>query len=678
MKISLNWLKDYVIPGISTEKLLERLTMAGLEVEKQEVVGGDIVFEMEITPNRSDCLSFLGIAREVAVVLNKPLKEPKIKKHGFGDKKCSVAINDKKSCHRYIGSIIENVNVRPSPAWLKRKLESVGLRSVNNIVDITNYCMLELGQPLHAFDYDKLIGGKVIVRRAINGEVLKTINDQHLELDPNILVIADEKSPVAVAGIMGGKDTEVSVKTKNILLESAHFDPIFIRRTSRKLAISTESSYRFERGIDKNLIEKCADRAISLILENAGGKLVKRSNVVVPAKNKKSGPIETSVDNINGRLGATIAAKKIKQILSGLGMNVSFKKNNFISVNPPQFRPDLKQEVDIIEEVARVIGYDRLPLSMPHIKASGIAENKNRAIHTKIKDTLTALGFSEAITLSMISTQQLAKTKQGHLEGIKIKNPLSLDQEIMRPSLMPSFLGAIQHNLNRGAKNLCLFELGKIYRIGKDEKGVVALMATGEMFEDWQNNNREINFYHFKGAVLKVFESLGVSPQSIKESLCEEEYFNGPIQMKILVKDKEAAFLGEVDAEVLKNWSIKNKNIFFAELDIENISGAFSRQKMFRPLVEYPQVVRDISLAVKKGINFQEIRQIVFREGTDILTNVRLIEEYLGEKIPPGQRGLIFSMTFQSTKRTLREEEVNKVHAQICQALINEAKVTIR
>ena len=437
MKANLSWLKDYVTPGISADKLAYRLTMAGLEVEGVSKVSGDFVFEMEVTPNRADCLSIIGIAREISAILNKKCDYPRPKKSKLPTKKCDIQVLDKTGCSKYMGTVIENITVEKPSLWMKKRLEPLGLRSINNIVDITNFCLIELGQPLHAFDYDKLEGGKIIVRRAKKGEKIVTIDGVTRDLDPSILIIADAKKPVAIAGIMGGKEAEVSAKTKNILLEAAHFDPILIRRASRKLGLSSDSSYRFERGVDCESVELGSERAIHFILNESKGQITKYARVVSKQKKIKK-IISVSLSRINAYLGTTLKISQVKNTLAKLGCKVTgSSKTQLLKVEVPTFRPDIKEDVDIIEEVARVIGYDNLPMTLPTVKVNKMVNLPKRKTRDNLRQALVAQGLNEILTYSLINFDHFQKSNQENLKGIKIKNPLSKDQEWLRPSLLP-------------------------------------------------------------------------------------------------------------------------------------------------------------------------------------------------------------------------------------------------
>ncbi|MCA9398921.1 MAG: phenylalanine--tRNA ligase subunit beta, partial [Candidatus Omnitrophica bacterium] len=656
MKISLNWLKNYISFSTGLDDFVHKLTMAGIEVEAVHDCHGDKVVEVEVTPNRSDCLNMIGIAREVSAILNKTKKIPSIKKLPLPKTKCDVQIVEKDKCSRYIGTVIEGVSVKKTPDTIRKRIEALGLRSINNVVDITNFSLLENGQPLHAFDYDKLIGGKIVVRFAKKGEKIVTIDGVERELDPSVLVIADEKRPVAIAGIMGGQDTEVTSSTKNILLESACFDQVLIRRTSRKLALSSDSSYRFERGVDFDGVEYGSRRATDLILQTAGGKMTSYSNLIGKKSRKLQTTVNISIDEINSYLGAKLTTAKCKTILDKLDFKVSSTKGGMFKITPPSFRTDIKAGVDVVEEVSRIIGYDNLPMTMPEVKATDITTSNRQICRKRIAQTMVMQGVNEIVTYSMINQAALEKSRQGHLKGIKISNPLTLDQEKMRPAMLPSLLSVVQFNLNKGQKNLKLFEIGKVYT-GNKEKDVLAAVMTGDSDKDWRETMaRARDFFDLKGCVEQVLSKLGFNSVLFEQDT--QEYFEDGAAV-IKVKSQSIGFIGEVHEDVLENWGIKQQKVWFAQIDLDVLYSGAAFEKRFQPISGYPAVVRDISLAVKNSVSFQQIKDIVYELGGKLLTNISLTEEYIGEKIPEGQRGLVFSLQYQSVERTLTEDEVN-------------------
>ena len=663
MKISLTWLKEYIPVKISPEKLAAKLTMAGLEVEKIFSENGDSVFELEITPNRPDCLNYLGIAREVSAILNQSVRYPKIKTFSFPTKKPDVKIEDRQGCLRYIGILIKDVKIGESPAWLKRHLESIGSRSINNVVDITNFCLMETGQPLHAFDYDKLVGNKIIVRKAKPQESIVAIDGTTYLLDPSVLVIADEQRPVAIAGIMGGKETEVTQVTKNILLESAYFDPILIRRASRRLALTSDSSYRFERGVDRDMVLGGAKRAITLIKQLCGGTIDAKTDLVAKKEKAVKKYIQIDLDYVNDRLGGKIPKKQVQTILTRLGCQLKIAKNSF-KITVPSFRNDLKSSVDIVEEIGRIIGYNNLPETFPAIKPTFLEQNPKLSFKKRLAQLLLAQGFNEIITYTMMNQNNLAKTNQAGAAFVSIKNPLSQDQGIMRPSLFPGFLNAVLSNINYGQKDLRFFELGKEYT-AVGEKDVLGLVLCGNRPHDWQKAKTEFNFYDMKGAI----ESLLENYEAIRFVEDDSAVFQPGRAATVQMSGQDIGLFGQVAQAVLNKWDIKTKNVYLARINIDKLFEFYSSDRRYQALLEYPSVVRDISLAVKDTISFQEIVDLIQRVGIKYLTSIKFIEQYLGDKVPSGSRGMVFSLSFQSPDRTLKEEEIVGAYTKICNAL---------
>ncbi len=645
MKLSLNWLKDYVDPKISVDDLVHRLTMAGLEVESVHSVGKDTVLDLEITPNRPDCLNTIGLAREISAICAKNLKLPTVKSYKSGKTTAlSVAIEDKKDCTRYIGTRIENVNVMDAPAWMTERLQALGIRSIGNAVDVTNFVLMEMGQPLHVFDADKIVGNKILVRRARAGEKIVTLDGVERKLDPSILVIADAQKPIAIAGIMGGMDTQVTAQTRNIVLESAQFEMGIVRRGSRLLGLKSDASYRFERGVDLKGVLDGANRATALLVELTRGKFTAR--VDQGQQHKDQGHvIGVSVLDIENLLGTRVSATQVKNALTRLGLKVVVDKKKGFKITTPSFRNDLKQPVDIIEEVARIIGYDHLNVSFPHIQVANIApDTRPRKIKKIVADALVAQGFSETITFSLINQKDLEKSGQSDLTTMPLLNALSAEHNILRPSLLPSLLKVAAMNFNHGQKNLKLFEIGKRYFVD-GEKSTLAILATGRRGHDWRNNSKDVvDFFDVKGVMDQVYSKLGVP-----------EMFDA----KNIVK---------ISKTVLQQWDIKAGDVYFVEIDLHPI---FAKEKpvvKFEALMGFPAIHRDISVAVKRDVAYGAMEQTAYKLGADILKRVDLIEEYVGDKIEKGQRGLVFSLVYQHKERTLREEEVQQVHQRIVEA----------
>jgi len=677
MKVSINWLKEYVAISIPAEKFAQKLTMAGLEVEKISHSNGDTVFELEITPNRPDCLSVLGIARETAAILNKKRIIPKTKKRTRPKKKCAITIDGKKDCPRYIGAVVENITVKKAQDKIIKHLGMLEIRPVNNIVDITNFCLMESGQPLHAFDYDKLSGGKIIVRRAHKGESIVTIDNIERKLDPSILVIADDKRPVAIAGIMGGKNSEVTNSTKNILLECAYFDPVLIRRASRKLGLGSESSYRFERGIDVQTIEGASLRAIDLILEHAQGQLTMYNDCTAGQSKKAPAKIFIPKNMINERTGASLTSAQCRNILTKLDFHVTAGKSGGINVTPPSFREDVSCEPDIIEEISRIVGYDNLPMSTPKVNATNIVQDPKRNTRHTVRGIMIAQGFNEVITYTMINRKCLAQSNQSGLSAVSILNPLTQDQEMMRPSMLPSLLSIVNSNINRGQKNIKFFEVGKIYT-AKGEKDTLGIIMTGLRNTDWRQLQKEhIDYYDIKGIVEQIYRCINITNEKICFQTAHDACFAPGQGAVVEIEGKVAGTLGKIEDNVLNQWDIKQQGVYYAQIDFDSIYRRGGKQDKYQKVSEFPVISRDISLAVKSNISAQDIEQAIRKTANGnndvILADVKFIELYEGKKISRDQRGLIFSLTYQSRlARTLRDEEVEAVHSKVCRFLIDE------
>jgi len=684
VRVTYNWLKDFVEIKIPAQALADKLTMAGLEVTSLEARDGDFVFEIEITSNRPDWLSVMGIAREVAAITGKKFgtrfsvlgsrKSPPIppfSKGGSGGinseyRTLSIYIENKKDCPLYTAKIIRDVKVGPSPDWLKNRLELIGCRSINSIVDITNYILFTWGEPLHAFDLDKLAGNqlKIITRRAKKGEKLVTIDGVERLLDENILIIAHDEKPIAVAGIMGGKDSEVTSNTKNILLEAALFNPILIRRSRQKLGIQTDSSYRFERGIAPETVEFSSCQAAKLIAKLALGKCVLAKACGFGKTKKKNVTLNPAA--VNKLLGTKIAPAKIKNILKKI----------------PTERQDINSEVDLIEEVARIYGYENIPTKLPavnprtncyitkSINAIGAGVKPQVTISqaisfvSLIKNILTGLGLNEVITYSLIDKNLLERTnlKPGS-EIIEILNPLSKEQEILRPQLIPSLERVINYNLNQKQNCINIFEVAKIFSAHQapSEELTLGIALCGEKTQITEDGlvKETLGLMHLKGVLEELFKQLGINDYNF----VRESTYNTTIS----VKGENLGFI-----------TILAKNIFAAELSLDKISAYLALEKKFAPLPKYPAVARDISFIIKDGLLIQEILDTAKEKGRPLLDEIKIVDFYKGKQIPDGYRGFTISCSYRLNERTLTEAEINPTHKLICNALTEHFHAKIR
>ncbi len=669
MKISYNWLKDYVNVKLAPDKLADALNMAGLGVESVKSVGGDHIFEIEITANRPDWLSVIGVAREVAALTGGKLKIPEISKTKKKTKPAGIKIKveDRGLCPRYTARIIRNVKVGESPAWLKARIEAMGLRSVNNIVDITNFCLFETGEPMHAFDLDKIAGNEVTVKKALQGEKIITIEGTEKILDKTMLIISDNKKPIAIAGIMGARNTEVTLSTKNILLEAASFDQISVRRTSRKLAITTDSSYRFERRVDIENIAYASDRATDLIVKFASGE--SGAFVDIGAKEIKRNTITVRVDRINKLLGTDISASEITKIVSALGMHVKPLSNKALKLEAPSFRGDIRTEVDVIEEVARVYGYAKIPVTLPKIVEQPIRMDCEMLIRNKIRECLTALGLDEIITYSLSSKKIASSCASGSEAIVSVANPLTSEQEAMRPSLIPGMLNTALWNINRKTKDLKLFEIGNVYFNKENkfgEKMHLSIGITGHNFAGWSGGSKQADFFDLKGIVETLFSELGIVAAEF--SAAKEASFSPAECARISVAGDTIGVMGQVSPKALHDFDIKDK-VYMAEIDIEAMQKHVKTEKRFREMSKYPSVYRDISILAAKDSSNSDLISAMISAGGPVLKEVRLIDRYEGKQIPDGKQSLTYRLEYSDPARTLEEKDVLDYHGRVLSEL---------
>ncbi|MDP2929630.1 MAG: phenylalanine--tRNA ligase subunit beta [Candidatus Omnitrophota bacterium] len=688
MRISYNWLKDYVDIKVPPEKLAELLTMAGLSVDSIDETGGDFVLEAEVTSNRPDWLSYIGVAREVAALTGRKLKLPSLvirrssivknKRTTNNEQRTTIIIADKLLCPRYTARIIRDIKVAESPKWLKEKIEAVGLRSVNNVVDITNFCLLETGEPMHAFDLDKLSGHSIVVRRASKGEKIITIDGVERSLDDNMLVIADDKSPAAIAGVMGGAHAEVGLATKNILLEVAYFDPTSIRKTSRKLALSTESSYRFERGVDMENIKYASDRATQLISKLACARAGEFIDIGKARPGKKN--ISLRLDRLNKIIGIEIPPSRVKAILMSLGLKVKSSSNNVLKLNAPGFRNDLQDEIDIIEEAARIYGYDNIPETIPPVVGAGKRLPLEMAVDKNIRDILINLGLFEIITYSLLSRKALTSlAKLPDSSVIEVINPLSNEQEVMRPTLVAGMLNAICWNMNRKMKDLKLFELGRAYfkETGGSfvEKKYLTIAVAGQLHDGWIGRSRAVTLFDLKGILETLFQSMGIKNYCVKES--QNNLFS-PAACACIETDAIAVgMMGQIDPKVLDNFDIKEV-VYAAEIDYSKLLKYISSGIRFKEIPKFPSVKRDISIVTDINISNIRIVSLIKETAGDLLKDVELIDRYSGGQIPDGKIGLTYRLEYRDLKRTLQDSDLQGVHLGIINALENNLGAKLR
>ena len=689
MLLSYNWLKEYIEVDVNPRRLAEMLTSAGLKVDSvgKQSKSADYVLDIEVTSNRPDCLSVIGVAREFSALTGKKLKVPAAKfkeADSAAGIPVSVRIEAADKCLRYTARLIDGVKVKSSPRWLKERLMAVDIRPVNNVVDITNYCLMETGQPLHAFDYDKLEEREIIVRLAKKGENLVTIDGVSRALDISMLVIADKRKPVALAGIMGGKDTEVTAGTKRILLESAYFDPLSVRRTSRKLGLSSESSYRFERGVDLSSALSHSNRAAGLIAELCAGRSLKG----MVDRGRKQASRKTIIlrsSRLNTILGSRIKKPRIVKILKSLDFKVTSKQKDTLMVLPPRRRRDVTREIDLIEEVARVYGYERIEPTLPRSTALSYPEDKKRTAKEIIKDCLLSSGCFEVLTCTLLSENLLKKVNCTLNRTVRIKNPLTREQEFMRPTLIPGLLGVVSRNRNRNVDDIKIFELGRNYfdlsRQGQgltrhpEEREYLGIAICGERSQNWQHNAGKLDFFDLKAFVELFLGRLGIE----KYAFIEKDYafLSKFASAAILLKGEQIGFLGRLSQNVLDNFSLSG-NVYVAELSLEHILKKADSRRSFSPVPAHPGITRDIAIVVEERIKSGRLVSIIRNVGTGLITEVRLFDLYHGKQVPPGHKSLAYSLKYRAKNRTLTDEEVDKVHNKIRTSLAEELGAKFR
>ncbi|MDD5613546.1 MAG: phenylalanine--tRNA ligase subunit beta [Candidatus Omnitrophica bacterium] len=691
MKILLSWLKDFIDINIPVEELCAALTMAGLEVTGADAAGlDDYLLDIEVTPNRPDCLSILGIAREAALILDLKFKHPKviflpktstayIKETDF-----DINIEDGDACPRYIGRILLNVTVGPAPEFIKDRLAKMAVRSVNNVVDITNYILLERGQPMHVFDYDKIQGKQIVVRFAKKGERLLTIDQSEINLDEKDLVIADAKRPVALAGIMGGLETEVGPKTSNIILESASFNPSLIRATARRHGMMTEASYRFERGVDFPAVDSASKYALELFRQYACPQDKGRDIVIDKAKDviKKQTPLSSKVvfklQDIERSLGTLPSSFWIRKSIKGLGCEILSVAKDRIKVQAPSYRRDLNTPADYIEEIARLYGYDKIPYKeLPCLaleRELSIKELGDWDFDNRVKECLSRIGLREIISYALVSEQETAKF---HFDNIAaLDNPLTKTYAVLRPSMLPSILKIFQHNFNRSNYDLALFELGKIYFYdnGPIERKAVVVGFSGSKYKDCFGSSLGYNFFDLKSALSVLTGRFGLDRYAVTDE--ENQFFSKNCSAAVWANNQKLAVCGKISESVMEFYELK-KELYIAEIYLDVLKYFSKKDICYQRLPQYPAIERDIALILPQSVSSQDVVEKI-NNRNELVSSIEIVDVYQGKQIPPDKKGLAIRITYRSLDRTLKDDEVDKIESDLKNILIGELSCQIR
>jgi phenylalanyl-tRNA synthetase beta chain len=648
----------------------------------------DVVLNVSVTPNRSDCLSMVGIAREVAAITGRKVRYPEIR---FSESQedihgaTSVDILDPDLCPRYTARMIRGVKIGPSPAWMRLRLEAVGLRSINNVVDVTNFVMMELGQPLHAFDYRLLEEGRIVVRRAKEGEPFVSLDGKTRILSADALMICDGVKPVAVAGIMGGENSEVRDDTETVLLESAYFNPSSIRRNSRRLGMGTDAAFRFERGIDPEGVVRALDRAAQLIAETSGGTVLKGRIDQYPQKIPGKTPITLRPVRIREVLGLSVEDDRVRTILSGLEMMVERKEGVFL-VTPPSFRVDISMETDLIEEIARINGYELIPETMPQVQVRSETGDRKEAVETKIKSVLTSLGFSEVINYSFIPQESAdilgLPEKDRRRRFVRILNPLSEDQCVMRTTLVYGLLDTALRNANVGCLDLRIFEMGRIFIAAgngdlPEERGKLAGLMSGVKFTgSWGAAGGDADFYDGKGAIENLLDVLEISGVEYR-SEGGDPFLHPGRSCGLFLDGRAVGYLGEVHPDILEKLDLKKRIVVF-EVDFEFLSEQSRETGAFRGYSRFPASSRDVAFLVPRDLEAKGILGLIAERREELLEKIEIFDVYMGQSIPENMKSLALRFTYRSPERTLTDEEVNRVHSAIVQGVVKKTGAKIR
>ena len=701
MRIIPSWLREFVDVAADDRQLAEDLTSAGIAVESVQEENGQIIYEMDLTTNRVDAMNHYGVAREVSAIYDVELKpvEPKLPKqkvrrspppnvsgpigmtnlaeelNNADTGVFPIVIEDPHGCARYTARIVRNVKIGPSPEHIVKRLELLGSRSINNAADATNYAINELGHPTHAFDLDLLEGGTIIVRRAREGEVLKTLDGVERKLTTDDLVIADAKKPVALAGVMGGFDTMITESTKNVLIESAWFEPWTVRSMAKRHGMHTDASHRFERGADYGITPLACDRVAELILASAGGEL-HGERIDAIGRELKREPIPLRRSEIKRNLGIDIGQAEVERILRRLGFCATSSTSGDLSVQVPTWRLDVEREIDLLEELARIYGYNYFPNTLPAF-TGGVVELPDEPKNAKVRETMLALGYDEAISITFISEQEAktfldsssAKTHAyGTAEPLAVANPLNEESAYMRTSLLPGLINMVAYNLNRGTANVRLFEAGDIFeRLGEkhDERRHLGFAATGEAISKGVHRSQPepYTFFHMKGDMEKLLASF--EHQSLEfDAQVPPPYLHPGRSARAVMDGDTVAVFGQLHPELAAARKLRQE-VYVAEVMLDRLYQHRLREPHYQRISKFPAVGRDFSFVFDDAVTFERIHSVVAELGLGELQSFVPAEIYRGEKVGAGKYSVLLHAEFQSQERTLRDDEVAQWSAQI-------------
>ena len=686
MKVLLSWIREFVDVPESAEEIGRLLSVRGLALEGLEAHGDDVVMDFDVTANRPDCLSMIGIAREIATAYNRPMRSEGdgfSHRHGSATAKAvalrtstdgiPVTIEAPELCQRYVGAVAD-VTVGPSPQWLQDRLTACGIRAISNVVDITNYVLLELGQPMHAFDLAKLGGGAIVVRQAKPGESIKTLDGKMRSLKPEMLVIADASKAQAIGGVMGGADSEVSAGTTRIVFEAAYFKPSSVRATSKALGLKTDASTRFERGMDVTAPARAMARACQLLEHIGAGKASGTIQDVYPAP-QPAGSLVLERLRVPGLLGMDVPDAHVVRILESLGFGVAAAGSGW-TVTTPSWRVDIKHQVDLIEEVGRHHGFEHLPSTFPGVQQAPASSDPRIARDRRIRTALLGMGYSEAITFAFIEAAVAEPFLQGEAP-VALANPLSEKFAVMRPSLLPGLIDAVSHNRRHGRREVQLFEIGTRFSPRGETRGAGFAWTGLATADHWSVARRDVDFFDMKGVVEHL---AAVSLVTLTFEEADVPYLVKGRSATIAANGQTIGVFGLLDAGVGERRDLPSGDeVYVGEINLDALTAAAPADTLrATSLPRYPWVVRDISILLEDSLSAETVRGTIRSAAPVTLRDVREFDRYQGKGIPDGKVSLSFRLTFQSPERTLTDEEVQSGMQHIIDALTRDLQVIQR
>ena len=646
----------------------------------------DAILEFELTPNRADCLSVINVAREVAAISGKPLTLPEItlpEAEGNIHDLAKVEVKDKDLCPRYTAKMVKNIQIGPSPMWMRHRLAAAGIRSISNIVDISNYVMLEMNQPSHTFDYDTIGGHQIVVRRAEEGEKIVTLDDQERDLTNDMLLICDGEKAIGVAGVMGGQNTEITENTKNILIECAYFYPKSIRLTSRKLGLPSEAASRFEKGIDMEAAERASNRICQLLCELAGGTLVE-GTIDSYEGTFEEAKVDLIFDHARSTIGVEIADEAMVRMMDSLAFKHEAIEGG-LRVTVPHYRVDIEREVDLIEEVARLNGYDKLPATLPSGQMTEGKKNKRQKITDKVRNIMVSMGFDELVTYSFMNKKHydnlLLPEDDVRRNSVKIMNPFSDEQGVVRTMVLPGVIGVASRNMSRRNLDLSIFELASGYYPVADEKlpeekPMLTALVSGEFGRGWNGEKAVKDFYYMKGALEQLLAALRIDGFSVSTDHIEPFLHPGR-GCDVLINGKTVGYLGELHPVVAANYDLPQKAVVF-ELDMRVLTELADKEIVYEAISKFPAVEIDLAFVADKDLEAGKIEAAIAEVGGEYLKQIELFDIYEGDRVEAGKKSLAYNLVFRAKERTLKAEEVSAVVETVKETLHQKFGIVLR